>query len=85
MRSTFRIDDDLLERLKKRAFEENTSVSKLLNILLRQGLSTKRIRPAKFRQKVFNLGAPTVNLDKALSMASEDEDLEVLRKLQLRK
>ena len=85
MRTTLRIDDDLLRELKSRAVSENLSVSKLLNRVIRQGLASKPTKRVRYREKTFSLGAPLVNLDKALALAAAEEDEHVLRKLAARK
>jgi hypothetical protein len=83
MRTTVRIEDDLLRQLKERAHLENVSISSFLNRLIREGLArpcaTKPRRP--FRQKVHNMGPPKINLDKALAFAAQLEDEEIIKKL----
>lgn len=85
MRTTIRIDDDLLRALKERALAQKTSLSNLLNRLVRQGLASKPNRRVAYREKVFSLGEARMNLDKALAIAAADEDEEVTRKLAVRK
>lgn len=88
MRTTVRLDDELLEQLKDRARRENLSLTRLLNRALRDGLRAPRpgrsARP-RFRQKTHALGAPRLGLDKALALAATLEDEEVLRELSMRK
>lgn len=85
MRTTVRIDDDLMRDLRKRAAAERVSVTRLLNQLLRRGLVSKPPKRVAYRERVYSLGAARLNLDKALAIAAADEDAEVLRKLALRK
>jgi hypothetical protein len=85
MRTTLRIDDDLLRDLKSRATEQSISLNALLNQLLRQALVTRPSKPRRYREKVFSLGAPRVSLDKALALAAAEEDEETLRKMAARK
>lgn len=90
MRSTVRIDDDLLLELKERAHRENTSLTRLLNRTLRAGLraapgGAPRARRRRHREKTHSMGAPRVELLKALAIAAGLEDDEVLRKMALRK
>ena len=88
MRSTVRIDDDLLEELKARARKENISQSQMLNRLLRAGLLASRPSASKrsrYSEEAVSMGSPRVDLDKALAFASELEDEEILRKLSLKK
>jgi ribbon-helix-helix CopG family protein len=88
MRTTVRIDDDLMRELKERAHGEGTSLTKLINSALRDGMKKRRgtgraIRP--FREKTFRMGEPTVNLDKSLALAASLEDEEVRAELARRK
>ncbi len=89
MRTTLRIDDDLLRTLKQWAVKENLSLCEMVNRTLRHGLhSTQRSRTKKnhkFRQRVFDMGVPKFNVTKALAYAGELEDQETLRKLALHK
>jgi Ribbon-helix-helix protein, copG family len=87
MRTTVRIDDDLLRELKRRAHASNLSLAKLVNQAIRQGLraAEKPRRAKRFRQKVFDMGEPRINVDKALSVAGALEDEEIIGKIFLRK
>ncbi|MBI3464096.1 MAG: antitoxin [Planctomycetes bacterium] len=85
MRTTLRIDDDLLLELKRRALSQKVSLTKLLNRVLRQGLAARPSERPRFREKTFSLGSPLVNLDKALALAATEEDEQVIRKLATRK
>ena len=83
-----RIDDELFLELKERSLRENLSLTRLVNRLLRRGLqAAKRDQepPRRFRERGFSMGRPTVDLDKALAVASALEDEEVSRKVSLRK
>ena len=88
MRTTVRLDDAPLLELKRKAAEENISLTRLFNRTLRAGLraeeqETKPKRP--YREKVHSMGEARVDLTKALTVASGLEDEEVLRKARLRK
>jgi predicted DNA-binding ribbon-helix-helix protein len=88
MRTTVRVDDELLERLKAQARRENVSLTRLLNRALKAGLQAGNVRSAKrarYRERVHSMGAPRLNLDKALAVAASLEDAEVVRELALRK
>lgn len=88
MRSTVRIDDDLLTELKERAHRENVSLTRMLNRLLREGLQASRGRPAhraRYTEQTVAMGSARADLDKALALAAGAEDEEVLRKMALRK
>ncbi len=87
MRTTIRIDDELLEQLKEQAHRENISLTRLVNRTLRAGMqrSPSSGRRPRYREKTCSMGVPRFDLDKALNLAAEFEDEEVLRKLALRK
>ena len=88
MRSTVRIDDDLMTELKTRAHAESVSLTRMLNRTLRAGLARREPngqRTRRFKQKTVSMGRPTVDLDKALALAAQPEDEEIARKLALRK
>lgn len=88
MRTTVRIEDDLLTELKEAARKEGTSLTRLLNRVLRAGIQASRRgdrRRRRHNEKTHSMGAPQANLDKALALAALLEDEETLRKLGLRK
>lgn len=80
-----RIDDDLLRELRERAKQQKVSLGQAVNEALRKGLASRPVRRRQYREQLASLGSPTVNLDKALSLAAAHEDVEVIRKLELRK
>ena len=87
MRTTLTIDDDLLRQLKYQAVKSRVPLRRLVNTAIRNGLSATQ--PAR-RKSVyicpsFAMGEPTIRLDKALALAANLEDAEVLRELELRK
>lgn len=88
MRSTVRIDDDLMMELKERAHRENVSLTRMLNRVLREGIQVSRERRAnksRYREKTIAMGTPRADLDKALALAADIEDEEILRKMTLKK
>ena len=88
MRTTIRIDDDLLERLKVQARKEKISLTRLVSRTLKAGLQAGGARRRKrphYRERPQALGTPRISLDKALSLAAVLEDEEISRKLGLRK
>lgn len=88
MRTTVRLDDELLDQLKAQARKENVSLTRLLNRTLKAGLQAGRARPRRrpiYRERAHSLGAPRVALDKALALATALEDEEIVRELALRK
>jgi hypothetical protein len=86
MRTTVRIDDDLLHDLKQRARLEKTTLTKIVNVLLRRGISaaseTKR-RKGPYREKTYSMGRPLVDVTKSLSLAAQLDDDETIRQLKL--
>jgi len=88
MRTTVRLDDELLERLKAQARRENVSLTRLLNRTLRAGMQARRALPAKrraYRERPHAMGEPRVALEKSLAVAAALEDHEIVRELALRK
>jgi len=88
MRSTFRIDDDLLEELREQAHREKVSLTRLLNRVLRSGLQAKPgLAPQhrRYREETHAMDAPRADLRKALALAAALEDEEIVRKMTLRK
>jgi len=87
MRSTVRIDDDLLEALKQRADAQGTSMTRALNAVLRTGLQVREqaadVQP--FRQRTLRLGLGFANMDKALALADELADEATIRKIDMRR
>ena len=88
MRTTVRIDDDMMQLLKERAHREGVSLARLINRVLRHGLEALK-RPSapsrSYREKTFRMGEPKVPLDKALALAASLEDQEIMEKLARRK
>ncbi len=87
MRSTVRIDDDLMAALRARSEDEGLTMTRMLNRLLRSGLGAQSsdARRSRYREETARLGRPRVDLDKALALASALDDEEILRRLSLRK
>lgn len=88
MRTTTRIEDDILEELKALALKEDAPLTRVLNRTLRAGLQVSRTptgRRRRYREKTFPMGRPRIDMRKALAAAAGLEDEETLRKLTLRK
>ena len=88
MRTTLTIDDDLLRELKETARARGIPFKDAVNEALAVGLRTLAApRPKRrYRTKTFSMGVPNgVNLDKALQLAADLEDAEIVRKMELRK
>lgn len=88
MRTTLRVDDDLLKALKERALQEDVSLTRLINRLLRVSVDPSYAQTQsrrKYRETVYRMGQPSENLDKALALSTVLEDEETARRLKLRK
>ncbi|MGO8956472.1 MAG: CopG family transcriptional regulator [Streptosporangiaceae bacterium] len=85
MRTTVTLDADVAARLKQVARDRGVSFKEALNSAVRAGLSASH-SPQPYRTPARPLGLrPEINLDKALQVAGEIEDAEIIRKLELRK
>lgn len=80
MRTTLAIADDIHRELKRIARVRNVSLTRVANDILRDGLAHLDV-PRRYRQRAFELGNPTVNLDRSLRIAAALEDEETTRKL----
>lgn len=88
MRTTVRIDDELLRKLKEQARKEDTSMNRLLDRTLRAGMratSKPSSRRPRYRERTHAMGSPRITLDKALALAAALEDKEIVRKVLGRK
>lgn len=84
MRTTLTLDADTEALIRRRMSERGTSFKRTVNDAIRAGL---RAAPPErpFSTATANLGIPVVNLDKALQLAGELEDEELIRKLRVGK
>jgi hypothetical protein len=86
VRTTITLDQDVEAKLRVAMRERGVSFKQALNDSLRAGLTTGSQPSRRFRVQARPLGLrPGINLDKALTLAGEMEDAEILRKLELRK
>jgi hypothetical protein len=88
VRTTVRLDDELLEQLKAQARKEKVSLTRMVNRALRAGLQAggaRRPSRAAYRERTHAMGVPRLALDKALTLASALEDEEIVRELMSRK
>lgn len=79
MRTTVTLDDDTLAVIRRRMRERGVSFKAALNDAIREGAGA-RPTPASFSTRTADLGVPTVNLDRALQLAAELEDEELIRR-----
>ncbi|HYM55738.1 MAG TPA: hypothetical protein VES97_10270, partial [Solirubrobacteraceae bacterium] len=79
-------DPDVAAKLQQVTRERGISFKTAINDAVRTGLADGASPSRRFRVDARPLGIrPDVNVDKALALASEMEDAEILRKLELRK
>ena len=82
MRTTVTLDPDVEALLRKEMRRRGESFKRTLNQAIRDGLRGKRPRSTPpFRQPSFHMGAPRVDLTKALALAAELDDLDASAKL----
>lgn len=86
MRTTVTLDPDLAVKLKSVARERGVPFKTALNNALRAGLANAPAQAAPYRMPSRPMGVrPGVELDRALRLAGDLEDTEILRKVDLRK
>ncbi len=84
MRTTVTLDAEVHALVKRRMKEHGVSFRQAVNDAIRAGLGARP--PAKpFRTRTVNMGLPTVNLERALQLAGELEDEEIIRKTRVGK
>ncbi len=79
MRTTVTLDDDTLVVIRRLMRERQISFKQALNDAIRRG-AQRRPAPAVFETRTADLGVPSVNLDRALQIAGELEDEELIRR-----
>jgi hypothetical protein len=86
MRTTVTLDDDVAAKLKRLARERDISFKEALNSSVRRGIERGEPKSRPYHVRTRDLGVrPGVNLDKALQLAGEMEDAEIIRKMRLGK
>jgi hypothetical protein len=86
VRTTVTLDPDVEAKLRAAMRERGISFKVALNDAVRDGLREKMNPTKRFRVQSRPMGVrPGINLDKALRLAGELEDEEILRKMALRK
>lgn len=87
MRTTVTLDDDVAANLKEEARRQKSSFKEVLNASVRRGLragAPAAAEPYHLRPRAMR-ARPGVDLDRALQLAGELEDREIVRKISLRK
>lgn len=85
VRTTVTLEPDVEVLVKRLMREREMSFKGAVNYAIRRGLASDSGERKPFRTKTYDMGEPTVNLDKALQLAGELEDQEIIRKLRLGK
>jgi hypothetical protein len=83
MRTTVTLDPDTEALIRHRMRERNVSFKQAINDAIRAGALAHR--PARFETRTATLGIPAVNLDRALQVAADLEDEELVRKMRVGK
>ncbi|MGH9172466.1 MAG: antitoxin [Acidimicrobiales bacterium] len=83
MRTTVTLDPDTEQLVRRRMRERGLSFKDAVNGAIRAGLAP--LPAAPFRTPTADLGIPVVNLDRALLLAGDLEDEEMLRKMRIGK
>lgn len=81
MRTTVTLDDDTVQLVRERMAKTHASFKQALNDAIRDGAHGRPPRPV-FHQRTFDMGVPRVPIDKAMQLAAELEDAEIVRKLE---
>jgi hypothetical protein len=80
MRTTVTLDPDTEQLLRRRMREKRISFKQAVNEAIRAGLTTTG-GTQPFRTRTASLGVSAVNLDRALQLAGDLEDDELIRKM----
>jgi hypothetical protein len=84
MRTTVTLDPDTAALVRQRMRERGVSFKEAVNDAIRAGLAGEA-RQQPFETRTAALGTPSVNLDRALQVAADLEDEELVRKMRLGK
>jgi hypothetical protein len=79
VRTTVTLEPDTEAAIKRLMRERGLTFKQAVNEAIRAGTAKPRRRP--FRTQTYNMGTPLVDLTKALRLAGELEDEEIIRKL----
>lgn len=79
MRTTVTLDDDVVALLRRVMERRGVSFKTALNDAVRNGADGRPDVPV-FQTRTADLGVPNVNLDRALQLAAELEDEELVRR-----
>jgi hypothetical protein len=78
------LDPDVESLLKQQARDRNLDFDRVLNEAVRAGISSQSpAAKSRFIQQTYHLGSDRLDLTKALALAAELEDSEIVRKLKI--
>ena len=80
MRTTVTLDPDVARLLEDAQHRSKRPFKQVLNDAVRAGLKRPLARVPVFKQQVFSLGRPQVDLTKAGALAAEFEDQDIIAK-----
>jgi hypothetical protein len=80
MRTTVTLDPDTEQIIRRRMRERGMSFKEALNDAIRSGVRDRADRES-FRTATASMGESRVNLDRALQLAGELEDDELIRRM----
>jgi len=83
MRTTVTLDPDVAALVQRAMKERGLSFKQAVNDAIRKGMTQRSREPYDF--PTYHMGEPRVDLTKALRLAGELEDEEILRKMSLGK
>ncbi len=81
MRTTLTLEPEVAALLRRRMAETGGSLKAVVNDAIRAGLVDQRASKTKYRLVPREMGEPSVPLTKALQLAADLEDDEIVRKL----
>lgn len=82
MRTTVTLDPDTAALVQQRMRQRGVSFKQALNDAIREGAAVARV---PFHTETADLGTPSVNLDRALQLAGDLEDDELIRRMRVGK
>lgn len=83
MRTTITLDPEVALLVERTMRERDLSFKQVVNDAIRAGLGSGGGK--RFRQRTFDMGAPRVDVTKALELAARLEDEAIARKLDVAK
>lgn len=84
MRTTVTLDTDTEQLVRQAMRERGLTFKQALNDAIRRG-AMAATEPTPFRTATASMGVPTVALERALQLAAELEDEELVRRMRARR